>query len=232
MGALQTVQWKAAAAAFQAAYGADFEVSLATGLARAESKDWAPDAGNEVTDFVAVLVGSVLVGKNASGSTLDVAPLLNRTWVVLAKKNGWKEGESAPAAPSKAASNIVVILGALVLLAEIAAIAYVVYRATLIVTQALAHLAAEQELMRAHRDAMRVVDAHTKREELAGKPLPYDAGELAVLEALRGAQDAALQTNVAAVNASEGSGATEIGGGVLLGLAAAAGLLYLVWGRK
>ena len=229
MGALSTIQRAAASAAFKAAYGADFETSFATGLVRCETEDWAPDAGNEVTDFVAVVVGTVLLAKSAEGGDRDFGPLLRRTFLVLAKRDGYKEGDQAPAAPSKAASNLLIVLGAIIILAEVAFFAYVIYRATMLVTNTIAQYSAAKELMRAHRDAMQVVEDHARKEEQAGHPLPYDKGELAVLATLQSAQDGALQTNTGAIGASEGSGVAEVGGGVVLGLVAAAALaIYLL----
>lgn len=217
--------------AFKAAYGDDFDVALATGLARCDAKDWSADAGNEVTDFVAVVLASAIVGREGAENHADVDKLLARTVVVLAQKDGWKPNDPQPKG-SGAESNLILILGAIVIVAEVAAFAYVVYRASQVVQSVLVNYEAARELMRAHSDAMHVVDEHRKAEEKAGHVIAYDTGEKTILERLQQAQDNALKISLATTNASTGSAVPEVGAGVILGLAAAAALAYVVLAPK
>ncbi len=223
--------------AFQAAYGADYESAFATGMWRAENLDWSPDQGNEGTDLAAVVVASLITGRNASanGDHNGIDGLLDRTWVVLAHRGGYKDGDhTSPENPAQA--NLILVLGAIIIVAEAALIAYVLYRVTMLVNNVLAQHEASREMMQAHSDAMQIIEAHRAAEQKAGHAIPYDAGEMAILASLQEAQDRAERITESTIETTKGGGPgaapVEVGAGLVLGLAAAAGLAYLLLAPK
>ncbi len=209
--------------------GADFDVSAATARERAKSREWAADQGHETRDFIALVLDSELLSKELEDSGQEnVADLLDRSWLILAKKDGYDPNKPQKQTGSPVQANAVAIVAAVIGIVAVAAVvAYLIYRASQIVSAEIAIHASSQELVRAHSDAMTVIEAHRAREAKAGKALPYDAGELAILQGLQAAQDAAQKVQTGTVEATKGSpfGASE--GALLTILVLGAGALYL-----
>jgi len=216
--------------------GEDFAVAAATARARATSRDWHTDPGLVAGDFRALVLDSNLVASSAEDAGAKApAALLDRTWAVLAKKDGYDPNAPAPK-PSGAQANIGIEIAALIAVvvgtvAGAAIAAYLIYRASQIATAWLAIDAASQEMVRCHADAMTMLEAHRKREALTGAPIPFDAGELAILQRLQDSQDAALSVQGATVRAAASPpvGASE---GLLIGLGLAAVAAYFLFGRS
>lgn len=214
--------------------GGDFEVDAATGRARAQARAWSPDAGNETRGFVALLLDSVLVSRqSADDGAVIPAELLDRTWAILAKRSGYEPKKPAPAAANPTQANALAVIAIVVgALAFYGVVAYLIYRASLVVTTELALRASSSELLRAHADAMNMLDAHRSREAIAGGPLPYDLAEVAIMQRLQAAQDAASQVQGAAI-ASAAAAPVGVGSGVLIGVLIAGGLwVYFVGGKR
>jgi len=215
--------------------GDDFQVAAATGRARAKDGAWEPGPRETVPhDFVALMLDSSLVSKDASEQGAAVAAaLLDRTWEVLAKKDGYdpKKPVVTPAGTTaNAAAGIALVVAVLAATLLYAAVmVYLIYRASQVVTAWLSVDASTREMMRCHADAMTMLEAHRKREAIAGVAIPYDVAELAILQRLEDSQDAALSVQGAAIKAAAPPpvGASE---GLLLGLglAAVAGWYFLL----
>jgi hypothetical protein len=219
--------------AFELLTGEDFDIAAPTARARAKAELWGPDAGHESRDFVALVLDTVLVGKDAAEQGQKPASaLLDRTLEILARKSGYDSRRPTPPPANPTETNALAIVAIVVGAATTAAVvAYLIYRASQVVTAELAIHAASRELMRAHADALNVLEAHRKREAIAGTAIPFDVGELAILQRLQDAQDTAARVEGGAISAAAAP-PVGISEGLVLGLAVAGGLVYFLWGRK
>ena len=214
--------------------GDDFDVAAPTARARAATGAWASDGGNGPRDFVALVLDSLLVSKDEEGDGQAApAALLDRTWEILAKKDGYDPKKPSPAASANptqanALAIVAIVVGAV---AYTAIVIYLIYRASQIVVAWLAVSASSREMVRAHADVMTMLEAHRKREAVAGGTLPFDVAELAILQRLQDAQDAAQRVDLGAVDAAAGSPVAAGGLGVLLG-AAALGFGLWWWSKR
>lgn len=213
--------------------GYDYAVATATAEARAEAGDWTSDGPASATrDFLAYVLSSEVLASNVNDAHPDASKLLSRTWVVIAKEDGYQEGQSVPKGDNPTQANALAIVAIVVGSIALAAIViYVVYRASQIVSERLALNAADRELVRSHEEARKVIEAHQAKEALAGHPIPYDVGELAILRGLADAQDAAAKVQLGTVG-NAGKPPADAIDGVLVGLlvAGAAGI-YLATRR-
>jgi len=223
----------------------DFVVSAATGRERASAGVWvepgekpSPWFGGAPVprDFVALMLDSSLVSKDAADAGSPVAgALLDRTWEILAHKDGYdpKKPVVAPAGlTANAAAGVglvVAVLAATLLYAAV--MVYLIYRVSQVVTAWLAVDASSREMVRCHADAMTMLEAHRKRESVAGHPIPFDVAEMAILQRLQDAQDAALSVQGQTIAAASASpvGVSE---GLLLGIGVAAVAAYFLLFRK
>lgn len=212
--------------------GYDYDVAAATASARAQAGDWTSDGPSASTrDFIAYVLASEDTARAVEDEHPDASKALSRSWVVLAKQSGWKEGQSVPKGDNPTEANAIAIVAIIVGVAAIAAVViYVIYRASQIVAEQLALRAANQELMRAHDDAKVMIEAHRAAEAKAGHAIPYDAGELATLQALVNAQDELGKVEVGTVgNAGKPPIDPGAGDGFMLGaIAAGLAVAYLV----
>ena len=183
---------------------------------------------------MALVLDSVLLSKDESDDGAPVpAALLDRTWTILAKNDGYDPKKPSPASSANptqanALAIVAIVVGAV---AYTAIVVYLIYRASQILVSWLAISASSREMVRAHADAMTMIEAHRKREALAGAPLPFDVAELAILQRLQDAQDAAAKTQGAAIDAASASPVEAGGIGVLVALGAV-GLGLWWWGSK
>ena len=225
-------------AAIEKAYGLltggyDYDVAAATASARAQAGDWTSDGPSAATrDFIAYVLASEDTSRAVEDDHPDASKILSRSWVVLAKQSGYKEGQAVPKGDNPTEANAIAIVAIIVGVAAIAAVViYVIYRASQIVAEQLALRAANQELMRAHDDAKAMVEAHRAAEAKAGHTIPYDAGEMATLQALVHAQDDIGKVEVGTVgNAGKSPINPDAGDGFVVGaLFAALGIGYLLF---
>jgi hypothetical protein len=228
--------------------GDDFAVAAATGRERAASGVWVEPHGHESPwlggvprdkvpgDFAALMLDSSLVSKDAADAGSPVAgALLDRTWEILAHKDGYdpKKPVVAPAGlTANAAAGVglvVAVLAATLLYAAV--MVYLIYRVSQVVTAWLAVDASSREMVRCHADAMTMLEAHRKRESVAGHPIPFDVAEMAILQRLQDAQDAALSVQGQTIAAASAPpvGVSE---GLLLGIGVAAVAAYFLLFRK
>lgn len=210
--------------------GADFEVAAATARERATTRTWTGDGEHPTRDFIALMLDSELISKEVEDDNPSAAKILDRTWVTLAKKDGY-DPSKPPAKGSASQANAVAIVAIVVgAVAVVGVLAYLIYRASQVVTAEIAIHASSQEMLRAHADAMTVIEAHHAAEQKAGHVIAYDAGELAVLAGLQKAQDNAAKANAGALDSANkpppGPGATE--GALLTLLVIGAGAVYLM----
>ena len=181
---------------------------------------------------MALVLDSVLLSKDESDDGAPVpAALLDRTWTILAKNDGYDPKKPSPASSANptqanALAIVAIVVGAV---AYTAIVVYLIYRASQILVSWLAISASSREMVRA--DAMTMIEAHRKREALAGGPLPFDVAELAILQRLQDAQDAAAKTQGAAIDAASASPVEAGGIGVLVALGAV-GLGLWWWGSS
>jgi len=122
--------------------------------------------------------------------------ILIRTWEVLARGQGWTEGDaaqlSATSGKSSTATNVVAIVAIVVGIVVLAGlIAFTVYNVNSLIDRALARRAQAQELMRAHGECQKMLEDHAAAERSAGKPIPFNMAELAVMARLAKLQDSA-----------------------------------------
>lgn len=126
--------------------------------------------------------------------------ILIRTWEVLARGQGWTESEASQLSAtsgksvSGTSSNVVAIVAVVVGIVVLAGlIAFVVYNVNSLVDRALARQAQAQELMRAHAECQKMLEDHAAAERSAGKPIPFNLAELAVMARLARLQDSAAK---------------------------------------
>lgn len=124
--------------------------------------------------------------------------ILIRTWEVLARGQGWTEGDasqlSATSGKPVTSSNVVAIVAIVVGIVVLAGlIAFTVYNVNALIDRALARQAQAQELMRAHAECQKMLEDHAAAERSAGKPIPFSIAELAVMARLAKLQDSAAR---------------------------------------
>ena len=123
--------------------------------------------------------------------------ILIRTWEVLAKGQGWTESDAAQLSatsgrPAGTTTNVVAIVAIVVGIVVLAGlIAFTVYNVNSLIDRALARQAQAQELMRAHAECQKMLEDHAAAERSAGKPIPFNVAELAVMARLAKLQDSA-----------------------------------------
>jgi len=155
---------------------------------------------------------------------------LHRSWKIIAERAGYKGEDAqtvAKGAQSTAAFPIIevvaIVLGAIVV---VTVLYFVISHSAEVVDNQLARGAEEEELVRLHSEADKVVSDHLAREKLAGKPIPWSQAELDVLDRLE-RLEAQIIHGLEPKPSTGGIG--TFGAGAFVGALLLAGLGYYAW---
>ena len=188
---------------------------LEAGMARSRARDWqSGPLASRVAELQAVVVetayqmaklaGSTSRVPTAGGETLYIDPrpaagvpaprrefsaLLYRTLDLLAQDAQQTEAETYAHQETREAAGLPAVALVALIVVGGAAIAYCGQQAIKVVDRSLARDARAAEVMANHAALLDVIDAHTAREDAAGKQIPLDAASRVALDSLGRAQE-------------------------------------------
>jgi hypothetical protein len=184
-----------------------FDAALVSARQRAAGKAWSlPESSRPIAyaDMRALAVATAITIREL---TPEKRPddlysdrwgtALGRTWSILAKDGGYKNQTisdlKSAASKDKAALPIIEIVAIVIgVLAVAAVIAFVIWQVGDIVDRALARRPANEELVRLHSEAQKIVEDHLEAERKAGHPIPWSQAELDALDRLERQQAAII----------------------------------------
>lgn len=222
--------------------------AISDALARAAAKAWTqssskaaglPDALSDgVADIRALFVSTAITrtylldaARSPSPQDQTIADVMTYTWVLLAKRAGWK-GESVddvkkrnPLAGELVLIEVIAVVIAAALVAAVGA--FVIYKAAEVIQTALADKVENDEMVRLHAEAQTILDNHFALEKAAGHPIPYTADEMKILADLHAAQEH-IASLVAPPAPAPPLGSAGINVGIVVLALGAVGAGYLV----
>jgi hypothetical protein len=176
-----------------------FDDALSSARKRAASRAWAVPELSRPIAYADMRALSVATAITLSELTPDKRPsdlysdrwgsALARTYDMLAKSAGYKNQTisdvKSAASKDKAAIPVIEIVAIVIgALAVAAVIGFVIYEIAQVVDRALARQPANEELVRLHSEAEKIVEDHLEAERKAGHPIPWSQAELDALERL------------------------------------------------